>query len=102
MVNIEASSLRRFNRIALQGKKSYNFFSVISRFYAFGGLLAMSLTQPTVDFSHGYASVNVAIHQCIIKQSTKGGTPIFSNDVTDPKGGTSICSNGVANPPVKR
>ena len=52
MVNLEASGLRHSNRIASQGKTSYNFFSGIERFCAFGGLLAISLTQPTVAFSH--------------------------------------------------
>ena len=63
MVNIEASGLRRSNSIASQVKTSYKSFSGISGFYAFGGLLAMSLTQPTVAFYHGCASVNAAIHQ---------------------------------------
>ena len=66
IVNLEASGLCRSNRIAPQGKTSYNFFSGISRLCAFGGLLAMSLTQPTLAFSHGCASVNAAIHQCNI------------------------------------
>ena len=63
MANLEASGIHRSNHIASQGKTSYNFFSGISRFCAFGGLLAMSLTQPTVAFSHGCTSVNAAIHQ---------------------------------------
>ena len=63
MVNLEASGLRCSNSIASQVKTSYNFFSVISRFCAFGGLLEMSLTKPTVAFSHRCASVNAAIHQ---------------------------------------
>ena len=66
MVNLEASDLRRSNRIDSQGKISYNFFSGISRFCAFGGLLETSLTQPTVSFDHGCASVNATIHQCNI------------------------------------
>ena len=69
IVNLEASDLRHSNRISLQGKTSYNFFSGISRFCAFGGLPAMSLTQPTVAFSHGCAKVNSAIYQCNIINS---------------------------------
>ena len=63
IVNLEASGLCRSNRIAPQGKTSYNFFSGLSRFCAFDGLLAMNLTQPTVAFSHRCASENAAIHQ---------------------------------------
>ena len=74
MVNIEASGLRHFNRISLQGKTSYNFFSGISRFCAFGGLLAMSLIQPTVTFYHGCALVNDDIHQCNIINSNFDGS----------------------------
>ena len=66
MVNLEASGLNNSNRIALQGKTSYNFFSGLSRFCAFGRLLATSLTQPTVAFYYGCASVNAEIHQCNI------------------------------------
>ena len=74
MVNLEASGLRCSNRIASQGKKSYNFFSGISRFCDFGGLLAMSLTQPTAACSHGCASVNAVIHQCNIINSNFDGS----------------------------
>ena len=74
MVNFEASGLRHSNHIASQGKISYNFFSVISRFCAFGDLLEMSLTQPTVAFSHGCASVNAGINQCNIINSNFYGS----------------------------
>ena len=74
MVNLEALDLRRSNRIDLQGKTSYKFFSGISRFCAFGGLLLNNLTQPTVAFSHGCASVNAAIHQCNIINSKFDGS----------------------------
>ena len=74
MVNLEASGIRRSNRIDSQGKTSYNLFSGISRFCAFGGLLATSLTQPTVAFYHGCASVNAAIHQYNIINSKFDGS----------------------------
>ena len=69
MVYLEASGIRCSNRIASQVKTSYKFFSEISGFYAFGGLLAISLTQPNIAFSHRCASVHVAIHQCNIINS---------------------------------
>ena len=74
MVNLESLGLRCSNHIASQGKTSYNFLSGISRFCDFGGLLAISLTQPTIAFSCGCESVNAAIFQCNIINSNFGSS----------------------------
>ena len=64
MINLESAGLCHSKHIASQGKKNYNFFSGISKFCAFGLLLAASLMQPTEVFSHVCKSVNASIHQC--------------------------------------
>ena len=69
MVNLEASGLHCSNHIDSQEKTSYNFYSEISRFFDFGCLLAMSLTEPIVSFYHVCASVNDAFNQCNIINS---------------------------------
>ena len=54
MINLESAGLRRSNRLASQPRKKYTFKSALNKFCAFGLLIATSLSQPTVVFSHAH------------------------------------------------
>ena len=66
MMNLQTAGFRRSERLATKGQPKYNFFSGISKFCAFGTLLAPMLLNPIVAFSYGQASVNAVIHNCNI------------------------------------
>jgi hypothetical protein len=74
MINLESAGLCHSKHIASQGKKNYNFFSGISKFCAFGLLLAASLMHPTAVFSHTCKSVNATIHQCNVINTNFDGS----------------------------
>jgi hypothetical protein len=74
MVNLETAGHRRSPRLASQEKKKYNFFSGISKFCAFGLLMASSLTRPSVLFSEAHTAVNAAIHQCNVINANFDGS----------------------------
>ena len=74
MVNLETAGLCRSERIATKEQPKYNFFSGISKFCAFGTLLASTILNPTVAFSHGQASVNAVIHNCNVINANFDGS----------------------------
>ena len=66
MINLEESGLRRSARIASQDRPNYSFGTCLSRFCAFGALVAAAVSSPVAVFSHGQACVFGAIHQCSV------------------------------------
>ena len=74
MINLETAGYRRSPRIASQPAKRYSFVSILSKFCAFGVLMATAIQEPSVAFSHAQTCVDAAVHQCTVMNTNFDST----------------------------